>query len=58
MERYSYEASDTFLNVATIPISDHPGQEFHALPYWSSKLADLQRVGAVAQKSRKNPWYL
>ena len=38
MERYSYEASDTFLNVATIPISDHPGQEFHALPYWSSKL--------------------
>ena len=35
---YSYEASDTFLNFATIPISDYPRQVFHALPYWSSKL--------------------
>ena len=38
MERYSYEASNTFLNIATIPISDHPRQEFHWLPYWSSKM--------------------
>ena len=31
MEGYSYEASKTFLNFATIPISDHPRQEFQRL---------------------------
>ena len=38
MERYSYEASNTFFHFATIPISDHPKQEFQRLPYRSSKL--------------------